>query len=154
MTLSTILSIRHKPNRKEMSTFNYRRRTIIWINKMQLVARCGHQKLRHKYLNRIIMQQMIWMISMNSRKWVINLCLLSRTTMILKCRANKGKKMSRISKDDRCNNKKKYNSKKPDSKELRSSQLKLISSKFLKLAQPMKVPINNNSNCMNKLQVK
>ena len=91
---------------------------------------------------------------MNSRRWVINLCLLNRTTMILKCRANKGKKMSRISKDDRCNNKKKYSSKKSGSKELRSSQLKLISSKFLKLAQQMKVPINNNSNCMNKLQVK
>ena len=139
-----------------MSTFNYRRRTIILINKMQLVDRCGHQKPKHRCLKQIIMWQMIWMILMNSRRWVINLCL-NRTTAILRYRANKDvfrrMRLKWISNDDRWNNKKKCNSKKASSRELRCSQLKLISLKFLKSEQLMKVPTKNNSIFMNRHQI-
>ena len=100
---------------------------------------------------------MIWMILMNSRRWVINLCL-NRTTTILRYRANKDMfrrmRLKWISNDDRWNNKKKCNSKKASSRELRCSQLKLISLKFLKSAQLMKEPTKNNSNFMNRHQIK
>ena len=88
---------------------------------------------------------------------MINLCL-NRTTMILKFKANKDtcRKISHIwiSKGDRCNNKKKCNSKKSSSRELRCSQLKLISLKYLRLAKPTRVLINNNSNYISKRQIR
>ena len=156
MTLSMTLLIQHRPNKKEMSTSNYRPKSITSINKMQLVDRCGHQKPKHRCLKQIIMLQMIWMILMNWRRWVINLCL-NRTTTILRYRTSKDilrrMRLKLISKDDRWNSKKKCNSKKPSSRELRCSQVKLISSKSLKLAQLMKVPTKNNSNYKNRHQI-